>query len=128
MHKIKWFLPLMMCLLFVGCGPDTIFVRPGLDTPSQHVANGNQLLKRGKIDDAYREFDRARELDPKYVNAYVGLGVALAQKGDIDAGMDALSQAERMAGSDREHKAVQNGYAKLNEMRRIQEQQGKPIE
>jgi len=125
MHKIKWVVSLLMCLLFLGCGPDTIFVRPGLDTPSQHVANGHQLLERGKIDDAYREFQRARELDPKYVNAYVGLGMALGQKGDIDAGMANLAMAEKMAGSDREHEAVQNGYAKLKELKRMhQERKG----
>ncbi len=117
MHKAKWIVLLVMCVCFFGCGPDTIFVRPGLDTPAQHVANGNSLLERGKIDDACREFERARELDPKYVNAYIGLGVALGKKGDIDAGMKTLSMAESMADSARERQAVQDGYAKLNEMK-----------
>ena len=119
MDKAKWFLTLLMGLLTVGCGPDTIFVRPGLDTPSQHVANGHQLLERGKIEDAYREFDRARELDPNYVKAYVGLGVALGRKGDIDAGMKNLAIAEKMAKSVQEHEAVQEGYARLNQLKRM---------
>ncbi|MGD9248318.1 MAG: tetratricopeptide repeat protein, partial [Desulfobacteraceae bacterium] len=75
MLEKKWFVFLLMGLLFIGCGPDTIFVRPGLDTPSQHVANGHQLLEQGKFDAACREFDRAKELDPSYIRAYVGLGV-----------------------------------------------------
>ena len=119
MDKAKWFLTLLMGLITVGCGPDTIFVRPGLDTPSQHVANGHQLLERGKIEDAYREFDRARELDPNYVKAYVGLGVALGRKGDIDAGMQNLAIAEKMAKSVQEHEAVQEGYARLNQIKRM---------
>ena len=122
MNKTKWFVPLLMCFYFFGCGPDTIFVRPGLDTPSQHVANGHQLLDRGKIDDAYREFERAKELDPKYVKAYVGLGVALGKKGEIDAGMETLALAQRMAANDREHEAVQKGIAHLNELKRIQKE------
>ena len=122
MHKAKWFIPLLMCVCIIGCGPDTIFVRPGLDTPSQHVVNGNQFLERGKIDDAYREFERARELDPNYVSAYIGLGLALGKKGDIDAGMATMALAEKMAGSARELEAVQNGYANLKEMKKKQQE------
>jgi tetratricopeptide (TPR) repeat protein len=121
MIKIKWIVPLLISFFLAGCAPDTIFVRPGLDTPSQHVANGHQLLERGKIDDAYREFVRAKELDPNYVKAYVGLGVALGKKGDIDAGMETMAVAERMAGSAREHEAVQKGYAQLNELKRTRQ-------
>ncbi len=121
MHKAKWFIPLLVCVCFIGCGPDTIFVRPGLDTPAQHVANGNQFLERGKIDDACREFERAKELDPNYVKAYIGLGLALGKKGDIDAGMETMGLAERMAGSAREVEAVQNGYVKLKEMKKMQQ-------
>jgi len=116
MIKIKWMVPLLMGFFLAGCGPDTIFVRPGLDTPAQHVANGYQLLERGKVDDAYREFERAKELEPYCVKAYVGLAVALGKRGDIDGGMKTLAVAERIAGSAQEHEAVQKGYAQLNEI------------
>ncbi len=125
MHKAKWYVSLWLCVFFIGCGPDTIFLRPGLDTPSQHVANGNQLLERGKIDDAYREFERAKELDPDCVNAYVGLGMVLGTKGDFDAGMETLSLAEGMADSDLELRAVQNGYDKLIELKQSLQQREK---
>ncbi|MEJ2158616.1 MAG: hypothetical protein P8X96_25095 [Desulfobacteraceae bacterium] len=118
MIKIKWMVPLMMGFLLAGCGPDTIFVRPGLDTPSLHVANGYRLLERGKVDDAYREFERAKELEPYCVKAYVGLGLTLGKMGDIDAGMKTLATAERIAGSAQEHEAVQDGYAQLNALKR----------
>lgn len=117
MTKIKWIVPLLISLFLTGCGPDTIFLRPGLDTPSQHVANGNQLLDVGKVDDAFREFERAKELDPNYVRAYVGIGVALGRKGDIDAGMEALAMAEKMADSAPEQDAVKKGYAQLDALR-----------
>ena len=53
-----------------------------LDTPINHVNNGNILLKAGKIDDAFREFSRAKELDANCSPAYVGLGLVYGVKGD----------------------------------------------
>lgn len=122
MFKHKWFFPfLILGTLFSGCGPDTVFLRPGLDTPSQHVVNGHQLLDRGKIDDACREFNRAKELDSNYVKAYVGLGVALGKKGEFEAGMQTMSIAEEKAISDQDVEAVQRGYEQLIEMKRLKQ-------
>jgi tetratricopeptide (TPR) repeat protein len=117
----KWLVHFISGVLLLGCGPDTIFVRPGLDTPSQHVANGHQLLERGKIDDACREFVRAKELDPNYIKAYVGLGVALGKKGEIDAGMQTLAIAKEKAGSKRDAEVIQKGYDELNRIKRLQQ-------
>lgn len=122
MLKAKWLTTLLLGFLFYGCGPETIFLRPGLDTPSQHVANGHQLLERGKIDDACREFDRAKELDPDYIQAYVGLGVALGYKGDIEAGMQTMGVAKQMASSSEDHVVVQKGFEQLNELKRLQKE------
>jgi tetratricopeptide (TPR) repeat protein len=108
---------LMVLILVAACGPDTIWLRPGLDTPGQHVQNGHQLLKRGKLDDACREFERARELDPNFTQAYVGLGLALGYKGEFQKGMDVMDQAKATADSHDEHLAVQNGYDQLKKMK-----------
>jgi tetratricopeptide (TPR) repeat protein len=122
MLKPMWLVPfLLIGTLFSGCGPDTVFLRPGLDTPSQHVVNGHQLLERGKIDDACREFDRAKELDPNYVKAYVGLGVALGKKGEFEAGMQNMSIAQEKAVSAQDVEIVQRGYEQLVEMKRIKQ-------
>ncbi len=118
MWKTKCALTLWTLIIMVGCGPDTIFVRPGLDTPAQHVSNGRRFLQRGKLDDACREFNRARELDPDYVGAYVGLGVALGRKGDLDAGMEIMKQAERLSDSAQDRDAVEEGYRQLMEIKR----------
>lgn len=56
-----------------------------IDTPVNHVKNGNTLLNTGKIDAAFREFNRAKELDPKYPPAYVGLSLVYGLKGDDEA-------------------------------------------
>jgi hypothetical protein len=37
-------LVLSLALLLGACGPDTIFLRPALDTPAQHVKNGHSLI------------------------------------------------------------------------------------
>jgi tetratricopeptide (TPR) repeat protein len=108
---------LTVFILVAACGPDTIWVRPGLDTPAQHLHNGHQLLKRGKLDDACREFERARELDPNFTQAYIGLGLALGHKGEFQKGMDVMDQAKVIADSHEEELAVQNGYDQLRKMK-----------
>ena len=118
MSKIRCAVVLGILMLSAGCGPDTIFVRPGLDTPSRHVYNGHQLLQRGNLDDACREFERARELDPGYLKAYIGLGVALGRKGDIAAGREVMEQARGLTISQEDRDALQDGYRQLDEMQR----------
>jgi tetratricopeptide (TPR) repeat protein len=64
-----------------------------LDTPMHHVYNGNTLLKAGKIDAAFREFSRAKELDPNYSPAYVGLSLVYGLKDDDEASAMYLKKA-----------------------------------
>jgi len=73
----------VLCLFFIcACVPTSMESKPWLDTPVHHVKNGNTLLKAGKIDDAFREFNRAKELDPNYSPAYVGLSLVHGLRGD----------------------------------------------
>jgi len=65
-----------------SCAPTSMESNYWLDTPVHHVRNGNTLLKAGKIDDAFREFSRAKELDPNYSPAYVGLSLVYGLRGD----------------------------------------------
>jgi Flp pilus assembly protein TadD len=107
----------MICL--AACGPDTILVRPGLDTPSLHIANGRKFLERGKYSDAYREFQRARELDPKNISAHVGLGLACGYNGEFDAGLNHLAAAESLAVSSEDRIVLNKAYDQFyQEMRR----------
>ena len=120
MVKLKWLVLFAFLACFAGCGPDTIFVRPGLDTPAQHVSNGYQLLDRGKVNDACREFIRARDLDPRFIQAYIGLGIALGHKGEFEAAMRTMEQARIMADSGAEMEVVQKGYKQLEALRPIE--------
>jgi tetratricopeptide (TPR) repeat protein len=120
MAKVRCLVTIWFSFLIVGCGPDTIFLRPGLDTPAQHVENGQQLLQRGKAEDACREFNRAKELDPHFVRAYVGLGIAMARKGDWAAASATMDQARRIAGNSQEIAEVRKGYDQLEKIKRRQ--------
>lgn len=125
MRKTTYLIVLLLGFVMSGCGPDTIFLRPGLDTPSMHVANGNNLLERGKVDDAYREFQRAKTLDPGYTPAYIGLGIVLGRKGRIDDGLKTMDMASQMADTDKDRTAVEQGYLRLRELKRNQNQKPK---
>lgn len=103
-------------LLLNACGPDTIFLRPALDTAEQHVKNGNSLLARGKIDAADAEYMRAKSLDSRYAPAYVGLALVQGYRGDVDTGFEMLKQAEELANTPDMQKVVDQGYEKLKKM------------
>jgi len=107
----------VLCGLWLSaCGPDTIFLRPGLDTPAQHVANGNVLLKQNKLEAAFREFNRAQMLEPNFAPAYVGLGKIWGLRGDIERGRAAMDKAEAVARGENERQAVDEGRHFLDQL------------
>lgn len=108
---------LILSLLFLGgCGPDTIFVRPALDTPAQHVQNGYSFLSRGKIDAASDEFNRAISLDDGFAPAYVGIGLVQGHRGDFESGFKAMARAREVAANAQEAAAVEHGLHALEAM------------
>lgn len=108
---------LVLSLMLMGaCGPDTIFLRPALDTPAQHVKNGHSLLARGKVDAANSEFVRAKNLDDGYAPAYVGIALIQGHQGDVNGGYETLSQAKGLAATPEQMKAVDRGYEMLEEI------------
>ena len=104
----------------MACGPETIFLRPALDTPARHVENGHLLLSRGKIDAADAEFSRAKSLDHAYVPAHVGLALIQGHRGDIHSGLKMLDQAKVHATTPAEINAVNDGYEQLKRMRAVE--------
>lgn len=99
-----------------ACGPDTIFLRPALDTPAQHVKNGHSLLSFGKIEAANAEFLRATALDGNYVPAYVGIALVQGRQGNIDEGFKTLDWTKGLITTPEEEEAVNQGYEKLIDM------------
>lgn len=114
-YNLSWLV--LIWVLLAACGPDTIFLRPGLDTPAQHVKNGNILLSRGKVDAANAEFIRAKNLDDGYAPAYVGLALVQGHRGNLDDGFETLEKARGIAATPDEAKAVDRGFDLLEGMR-----------
>jgi tetratricopeptide (TPR) repeat protein len=105
-----------MLLLTIGCGPDSIFIRQGLDTPSHHVNNGNQFLNSGKFDAALGEFNRAIELDPNFSPAEVGLGLVTGPRGNPEKGLEIMKKARKLAQDEDQRRNVEAGFEILQEM------------
>ncbi len=92
--KKQYVLFTVLCVFFLyACASTSMESNAWFDTPTHHVNNGNTLLKAGKIDDAFREFSRAKELDPNYTPAYVGLSLVYGLRGDDSASAMYLKKA-----------------------------------
>jgi tetratricopeptide (TPR) repeat protein len=103
-----------IAFMIEACGPETILLRPSLDTPAHHVENGYKLMAYGKIDAAMQEFSRAKELNETYAPAYVGLGIACGKKGQLAEGRAFMKKAQKLARNAEEHKEVEMGYEGLD--------------
>lgn len=53
-------------------------------TADAYVREGNELTLKGKSDEAKKAYDKAIELDPKNVNAYLGRAMLDGELGDFD--------------------------------------------
>lgn len=103
-----------ICIIFLyACGPKVMAPKAVLDTPEHHVTNGNKFLASGKIDDAMKEFTRAKELDPKFSPAYVGLGLVYGYKKDFKKGFDFMEKAEDYAKGNDQEINVNIGFMRL---------------
>jgi tetratricopeptide (TPR) repeat protein len=111
---------LCLCTLMTACGPETIILKSGLDTPSHHVANGDTLLKSGKLTPAYQEYLRAQELEPNYAPALVGLGIIYGHRGELEKAREMMERARSVARGDDERQAVSEGFEFLETLSREQ--------
>jgi tetratricopeptide (TPR) repeat protein len=87
----------ILVFIFYACRPALRAPEAELDTPEHHVMNGMKLLKKGRIDDAFRDFNRAKELDPKFSGAYVGLGLVWGHRGDFKKAMNNMALSKKYA-------------------------------
>lgn len=101
-------------LLFVyACGPKIRAPEAELDTPEHHVMNGMKLLKKGNFDDAFRDFTLAKELDPKFSDAYIGLGLVCGHRGDFKKAMKNMKLAKKYADTKQKEANAYIGYVRL---------------
>lgn len=106
-------LGLFTLFFLAGCSSAQIPLILKIDTPPYHVTTGNKMLEWYKIESARREFDRALELDPKNVEAFIGLGLADAYHGEFKSAMERLGNADRFARGRDQEIAVHVGYMRF---------------
>lgn len=111
--KVFIFLTAVSVLMVFACGPRPLTSRAKLDTPTHHADNGNKLLRFGKLDAAFIEFTRARELDPTYAPAYAGLGLVDAFRGNFESGLESLKTARKFAEGKEQQAAIHIGHMRL---------------
>jgi tetratricopeptide (TPR) repeat protein len=63
---------------------------PGHELPEAHQRMGQIYLRQGKLDPALAEFLKAVELNPFHSTAWADLGLAYAQRGNIDKAEEQL--------------------------------------
>ena len=105
-------------LIISGCAPKARPPVSTLDTPEHHVFSGMKLLENGKLFDAEREFNLAKELDHKYSPAYRGLGLVLGYKEDFKSAFKTMSRAKRLAKSKEERGLAYVGFMRLYTMQK----------
>lgn len=111
--KIFIMLAAISLIFLYACGPKAMAPKAELDTPEHHVVNGNKLMKAGKIDAAFREFNRAKELNPKFSPAYVGLGLVEGLRADFNNGLKTMKEARKYAKGDEQKIEVNVGFIRL---------------
>ena len=80
-----------------GCAPKALPPESLLDTPEHHVQSGMKLLRLGRYDDAMREFELAKGLDPEFSGAYVGSGLVFGKTGNFKPGIEDMEKANGLA-------------------------------
>lgn len=81
--------PVLSVLIFIAACAHI----PPPRTAEDHLLLGESLARRGRIDDAIVEFQKAIEMRSEYVAAYTSLGAAYGQKGMIDQSISASEKA-----------------------------------
>jgi tetratricopeptide (TPR) repeat protein len=114
----EWGLIIVCFLLLLNaCGPRTgVYPFDELDIPEQRVFNGFALLRKDRLVDAQREFERALHLQPGYSPAYRGLGLVYGMKKDFTRAFDAMSRAEEYAEDDLNRALAEVGRMSLYRM------------
>jgi Flp pilus assembly protein TadD len=59
----------------------------------KHVDKGNDLARKGKLDEAIKEFNTALEIEPQTSEALYGLGLVCQQRGKLDEAREYYQQA-----------------------------------
>ncbi len=113
--RVAWAAAMLSILVAFGCASTTKGVKQmsQMDLPEHHYFMGMNFLDKGEIDKALREFTRAKDLDPEYAPARVGIGLVLAQKGKFDEAFASMKKAKKLSSSKAERVIYHTGMIRL---------------
>ncbi|MCP4158801.1 MAG: tetratricopeptide repeat protein [Deltaproteobacteria bacterium] len=114
--KRNYLIGFLICIFFTfGCGQKAQKSQSILDTPEHHLSNGKKLLRVGKTDAAFSEFNRAKELNPKFSPAYAGMGLVYAEKGDFEKALSFMKKADDLTENKNQEVFVLTGFMQIYE-------------
>ena len=105
---------IFLILTMAGCALNARTSISTLSTPEHHVFSGMKLLENGKLSDAEREFNLAKELDEKYYGAYRGLGLIFGYQGKFEQAFNHMSLAKELVKRKDEEALVYVGFMRLH--------------
>ena len=95
-------LALTLVMMVAGCGKKVIKPESILDTPENHYTQGMRMFDRGDMKGAWEEFNRAKNMDPKYPEAYAGMALVKSEQGKFK---DAFKNIDKALGYDGKNRA-----------------------
>jgi hypothetical protein len=82
--SLIFLLAAFLALDLTGCAKRaTIKPESVVDTPENHYRLGTRLIREGDMEAAGAEFNRAREMSPRFAPAYAGMSLVHALQGDF---------------------------------------------
>lgn len=100
-------------IIFVSCAAKGIKPVSPMDTPEHHNLVGMNLFEKGEFQKALTEFERAKDLAPKYAPAYVGIGLTMAELNQFDDAFSAMKKAKKLASSKPDKVLTYSGMIRL---------------
>lgn len=69
-------------------------LKAGMDSAELRLNAANDLLKKGRLDDALEQYRRAAQIDPGLPIVQLNLGRALIEKGDVEHALECFQRCE----------------------------------
>ena len=118
LKRIAWLAGTLSMLVAFGCASTAKSVRAvsQMDLPEHHYFTGMNFFEKGEPDKALVEFIRAKDLDPEYAPARVGIGLVLAQKGKFDDAFSSMKKAKKLSSSEKDKVIYHTGMIRVYTM------------
>ena len=107
---------LLAAFFILGCSSKPRAPERVLNSPKHHVYSGFKLLEKGYLSDAEREFKLALQLDSKYSEAHMGLGLTYGREKRFKLALDSMCSARDDAKTEEEKALAYVGFMRLYTM------------